>query len=56
MPEIITDLFLAILKTGMCLLTLYLFNVLLVWLPAGHGLEKVDFSTFLKLNKISYDS
>ena len=32
------------------------FNVLLVWFPAGKGLKKVDFSTFLKLDKISYDS
>ena len=55
--EIRTDLFLAISKTGMCLLTLYtFFNVLLIWFPAGQGLKKVDFSTFLKLDKISYDS
>ena len=56
MPEIRTDLFLAISKTGMCLLTLYFFNVLLVWFPAGQGLKKVYFSTLLKLDKISYDS
>ena len=48
LPEIITDLFLAISKIGMCLLTLYFFNVLLVCFPAGQGLKKVDFSTFLK--------
>ena len=28
-------------------------SVLLVWFPAGQGLKKVDFSTFLKLDKIS---
>ena len=31
-------------------------NVLLFWFPAGQGLKKVGFSTFLKLVKISYDS
>ena len=47
MPEIRTDLFLAISKTGMCLLTLLKKNnVLLVWFPAGQGLKKVDFGTF----------
>ena len=58
MPEIRTDLFLAIFKTGMCLLTLYKkLNDLLVWFPAGQGLKKVDFGTFfLKFDKISYDS
>ena len=40
MPEIRNDLFLAISKTGMCLLTLYFFNVLLVWFSAGQGLKK----------------
>ena len=49
MPEIRTYLFLAISKTGMCLLMLYFFNVLLIWFPAGQGLKKVDFSTFLKV-------
>ena len=50
MPKIRTDLFLAISKTGMCLLTLYnFFNVLLVWFPAGKGLKTVDFSTFFKV-------
>ena len=32
------------------------FNVLLFWVPAGQGLKKVGFRTFLKLVKISYDS
>ena len=32
------------------------FNVLLFWFPAGEGLKKVGFCTFLKLVKISYDS
>ena len=57
MPEIRADLFLAISKTGMCLLTSSLFfNVLLFWFPAGQDLKKVGFSPFLKLVKISYDS
>ena len=57
MPEIRADLFLVISKTGMCLLTsLFFLNVLLFWFPAGQGLKKVGFSTFLKLVKISYDS
>ena len=57
MPEIRADLFLAISKTGMCLLTSsFFFNVLLFWFPAGQGLKKVSFSPFLKLVKISYDS
>ena len=57
MPEIRADLFLAISKTGMCLLTSSFFlNVLLFWFPAGQGLKKVNFGTFLKLVKISYDS
>ena len=57
MPEIKADLILAISKTRMCLLTLSVFlNVLLFWFPADQGLKKVDFMTFLKLVKISYDS
>ena len=58
MPEIKPDLFLVIFKTGICLLfTLSVFlNVLLFWFPADQGLKKVDFITFLKLVKISYDS
>ena len=56
MPGIKADLFLAISKTGMCLLTSSFFNVLLFWFPAGQGLQKVGFSPFLKLVKISYDS
>ena len=56
MPVIRTDSFLAISKTRMSLLTLYFSNVLLVWFSAGQGLKKVDFSTFFKLDKISYDS
>ena len=31
------------------------FNVLLFWFPAGQGLKKVSFSTFLKLVKILCD-
>ena len=34
----------------------FFLNVLLFWFPAGQGLKKVGFSTFLKLVKISYDS
>ena len=56
MPEIRADLFLAISKTGICLLTSVFLNVLLFWFPADQGLKKVDFITFLKLVRISYDS
>ena len=57
MLEIRADLFLAISKAGMCLLTSSLFfNVLLFQFPAGQGLKKVGFSTFLNSVKISYDS
>ena len=56
MLEIRADLFLAISKTGICLLTLSVFlTVLLFWFPADQGLKKVDFITFFKLVKISYD-
>ena len=52
MPEIRADLFLAISKTGMFLLTLSLFlNVLLFWFPADQGLKKVEFITFFKVSK-----
>ena len=55
MPERRANLFLVISKTGMCLLTSYIFlNVLLFWFPAGQGLKTVSLSTFLKLVKISY--
>ena len=48
MPEIRADLFLAISKTGMFLLTVISFsNVLLFWFPADQGLKKVDFSWFV---------
>ena len=57
MPEIRADLFLASSMTGMCLLTLSVYlNVSLFWFPADQGLKKVNFITFLKLVKISYDS
>ena len=58
MPEIRADLFLAISKTGMCLLTsLFFLNVLLLWFPAGQGLKKVGFSKKkIKLAKILYES
>ena len=47
MPEIRADLFLAISKTGMCLLTYQFFlNVLLFRFPADQGWKKVDFITF----------
>ena len=39
-PEIRAFLFLAISKTGMCLLTSSFLNVLLFWFPAGQGLKK----------------
>ena len=57
MPEMRADLFLAISKTGVCLLTSSFFlKVLLFWFPAGQGLKKVGFNMVLKLVKISYDS
>ena len=56
MQDIRTDLFLAISKTGMCLLTYHFLNVLLFWFQAEQGLKKVDLSTFFKFDKISYDS
>ena len=43
MQEIRADLFLAIFKNGMCLLTSSFLNVLLFWFPAGKGLKKVFF-------------
>ena len=48
MLEIRSNLFLAISKTGMCLLTLSYLNLLLFWFTAGQGLKKVGFSTFFK--------
>ena len=39
MPEIRADLFLAISKVGMCLLTFSFLNVLLFWFPADQGLQ-----------------
>ena len=56
MPEIRADLFLAISKTGMCLLTSSFFNVFLFWFPAGQGLKNVGFSTIFKVSSNSYDS
>ena len=56
MPGIRADLFLAISKSGMCLLTSSFLNVLLLWFSAGQGLKKVGLSTFLKSVKIWYDS
>ena len=56
MPEIRADLFLAIFKTRMCLLTSSFLNVLLFWFPAGQGLKRLVLVLFLKLVKISYDS
>ena len=51
LPEIRADLYLAISKTGMCLLALSVFlNVLLFWFPADKGLKKVDFMTFFKVS------
>ena len=48
LPEIKSELFLAISKTGMGLLTSSFLNVLLFWFPAGKGLKKVGFSTIYK--------
>ena len=51
MPEIRANLFLAISKTGMCLLTLSVFfNVLLFWFPADLGFKKVYFITIFKVS------
>ena len=48
MPEIRTDLILALSKTRMCLLTISVFlNVLLFLFPSDQGLKKVDFMTFV---------
>ena len=45
MPEIRASLFLAISKTGMCLLTSSFFlNVLPFWFRVGQGLKKVGFN------------
>ena len=33
-----------------------LLNIQLIWFPAGQGLKKGDFSTFLKVDKISNGS
>ena len=47
MLEIRANLFLAISKTGMCLLTLSVFlNVLLFWSSADQGLKNGNFITF----------
>ena len=51
MLEIRAEIFLAISKTGMCLLTLSVFlNGLLFWFPADQGLKKVGFITFFKVS------
>ena len=51
MSEIRASLFLAISKTGMCLLNSSFFlNVFIFWFPAGQGLKKVGFSTFFKVS------
>ena len=51
MPEMSADLFLAILMTGMCLLTFqFFFKQFTVWFSADVGLKKVNFITFLKVS------
>ena len=50
MPEIRADLFLAISKTGMCLLTSSFFNHFTILVPSWPRFEKVCFSTFLKFS------
>ena len=52
MPGIRADLFLAISKTGMCLLTSSFLNILLVWFTAGKGLKKRKF-VFVLFSKVS---
>ena len=57
MPDTRANLFLAISKTGMCLLALSVcLNILLFWFPADLGLKKVDFITFFKVSYFSCDS
>ena len=48
MTEIRADLFLAISMTGMCLLTLFVLNGLLLWFSADQGLKKKI--TFFKVS------
>ena len=50
MPEIRADLFLAISKTGMCLLTSSIFKRFASLVPTGQGLKKVCFSTIFKVS------
>ena len=57
MPEIRADLFLAISKTGMCLLTSSLFKRFTIFVPSWPRFEKkLVLIIILKLLKISYDS
>ena len=55
-PEIRTELLLAISKTGMCLLTLSCFKSFTILVPSWPRFEKNNFSIFLKLDQISYCS
>ena len=51
MPEMTAGLFLAMSKTGMCLLTWSCFKrFYFCWFPAGQGFKKVGFRTFLKVS------
>ena len=49
LPEIRADLLLALFNTGMCLLTVSFFNVLLCWFPAGQGLKNLMLVLFFKV-------
>ena len=48
MPEIRANLFLAISKTGMCLLTLPFFKRFTILVPSRPGFEKDGFNMFFK--------
>ena len=50
MPEIRADLFLAIPKAGMCLLTSSFLNVLIFWFPADQGLKKNGYYNIIKVS------
>ena len=53
MPEIKTDLFLAISTTGICLLTLYFFKRFTILVPSWQRSEKKIFSACFKVRILS---
>ena len=56
MPEIRADLFLAITKTGMCLLTSSFFKRFTILVPSWPRFKTVGFNKKIKIGKILYDS